>query len=269
MDSIEMIVKKNIQEVFNKHDKYNRVELVDDPNVRSGKDWAIHGGNFPIKRNGNVYYVSRSMAVSLYCYCKNKNGEWCILASKRGPKASSAHGLWNVVNGYLDYSKTAEQQAALEAYQECGVKVPIDKIMEMGMNTRPSGRTQDFSVRFAAILDGTTDQYPTTIANCEPGECTDARWIPLSRVTHYPFAFGQAQKSIAQAHTILGDFTKEPSEEVNYLLNELYASISGNYRAKFLLDKIVKKAGLGRYMQFNQETNTETQDTIPNNNPEA
>ena len=31
---------------------YDKVELVNDPKVRSGKEWAEKGGNFPIKRNG-------------------------------------------------------------------------------------------------------------------------------------------------------------------------------------------------------------------------
>ena len=33
---------------------YDKVELVNDPKVKSGKEWAQNGGNFPIKRNGKI-----------------------------------------------------------------------------------------------------------------------------------------------------------------------------------------------------------------------
>ena len=49
----------------------NKVSLYNDPKVRSGDEWVKYGGNFPIERNGHIYYVSRSVAVSLYCYCRN------------------------------------------------------------------------------------------------------------------------------------------------------------------------------------------------------
>lgn len=71
---IQKSIQKILKEYFDPEDEYNKVELGDDPNIRYGKEWAEKGGNFPVKRNGKTFYVSRSVSVSLYCYCQNKGG---------------------------------------------------------------------------------------------------------------------------------------------------------------------------------------------------
>ena len=76
-ENINRIIKETINEWGKKNIVYNdndKLELVKDNNV-------INGGNFPIKRNGQIYWVSRSNSISLYVFCKNKIGERCILSS--------------------------------------------------------------------------------------------------------------------------------------------------------------------------------------------
>lgn len=239
-EHIKKAVSSVLKEYFDKHDKYNQVSLVDDPNCLSGSEWAKHGGNFPIKRNGKIFYISRSVAVSLYCYCQNSEGEWCILANQRGPGAPTSRGLWNTICGYLDYGRSAEEQAALEAYQECGVKVPLNKIKQQGINTRNLSGSQNVTIRFAAVLDGTTDQYPLSAANCEPGEVSNLGWIPLSEVGNYKWAFGQEHKVIEQAKTSLNYENGEIRNDLPAKINSLKNELKGNPYAEQLFASILQ-----------------------------
>jgi len=147
-------------------EKYNTVKLGYDPKVRSGKEWHEKGGNFPVVRDGKTFYVSRSVAMSLYCFCQNKKGEWCILANKRGAGAPNNQGLWNVICGYLDYGETAEAGAARECWEECGLRLNPSILQQQGVNSK----SENVTIRFAAVLSGTTDNYPLSMENCEPGE---------------------------------------------------------------------------------------------------
>lgn len=220
---------------------YDKVELVNDPKLRSGKEWAEKGGNFPIKRNGKIYYVSRSVAVSMYAYCKDSRGMWCVLANQRGPGAPNNVGKWNVPCGYLDYGEDALHASIRECFEETGVKIPEDKPKMMGVNSTPNGGSENVSIRFACVLDGTIDDYPTSDANCEPGEVTDIQWIPLSNVKQYQWAFGMWHKVIDQAKTSLSHLLKPNGikEYVQFLRNE----IRNNPRANILLDKIIEYYG--------------------------
>ena len=108
----------------------------------------------------------------------------------------------------------------------------------------PVNGKQDVSVRFAAVLDGTIDGYPVSNANCEPGEVADIKWIPLSKVKGYKWAYGQGDKVLGQARTSLGDYTKLNSyDDLNFMITQLKQEISNNPSALSILDKILKKLG--------------------------
>ena len=223
---------------------YDKVELVDDPKVRKGAEWAKYGGNFPIKRNGKVFYVSRSVAVSLCTFCKDKNGNWCVLANQRGPSCHSGRGQWNIPAGYLDYGESAEDAAARETWEETGVDIPASVPFRL-LGTNASGERDDVSMAFTCVLDGITDDYPLSAENSEPGEVSDIRWIPIMsqdgriikdflkyRWNRNPYAiYGRAQTALM------------PYVQSNYrydvLLKKLKQEIGSNPTALFLLDKIL------------------------------
>ena len=237
-DSMAMSAPKLMDNAPSQPVDYDKVELVHDPKLRSGAEWAKYGGNFPVKRNGRIYYVSRSVAVSLYCYCRDRHGNWCVLANQRGPGAPNNVGLWNVPCGFLDYNEDATTAAARETFEETGVEVPKDKIMLMGTNSGNFGGSQNVSMRHACVLDGTIDNYPVSDANCEEGEVSDIKWIRLNEVGKYRWAFGMGHKVIDQAKTSLIPFMKDNG--VDDLINKLRHEIRGNVRANNLLDKILK-----------------------------
>lgn len=220
-------------------DYYNHVEFYNDPKLRSGKEWAEKGGNFAVKRNGRVYYISRSVAVSLYCYCRNGHGEWCVLANKRGPGAPNANNLWNVPCGYLDYDETTDEAVLREAFEETGVRIPKGAIQMMGVNSQPHGNSQNVTVRYAGVLRGTTDDYPTSMDNCEPGEVSAVGWIPLSKVSKLQWAFEQKPKILSQAKTCLRNIDFK-TEDTGEMIKELRRLLSNNPRCLSLFNGILK-----------------------------
>jgi len=226
---------------------YDKVELVNDPKVRSGKEWAEKGGNFPIKRNGKIFYVSRSVSVSMYAFCQDKWGNWCILANQRGPGCTSDRGLWNVPAGFLDYDETAEEAAIRETWEETGVDIPLDLVKAMGTNTH----SETVRMRFSCVLPGTIEDYPTSDANCEPGEVSAIAWIPTldARGKKAPELFKykwvrNPNDMAEQAYTMLshlwdpkGSPQKTPKDR---LIWHLKNEIRGNARANVLLDELLK-----------------------------
>jgi len=223
---------------------YDKVELVDDPKVKKGAEWAKYGGNFPIKRNGKVYYVSRSVAVSLCTFCKDTNGNWCVLANQRGKGCRTSVGLWNIPAGYLDYGESAEDAAARETWEETGVDIPANVPFRL-LGTNANGERDDVSMAYTCVLDGVTDDYPLSAENSEPGEVADIKWIPIMtsdgkiikeflkyRWNRNPYAiYGRAQ-------TALMPYINS-NESYDKLLKKLKQEIGQNPTALFLLDKIL------------------------------
>lgn len=238
-NTIEKVLREYVEEGIGDW-KYDRVKLFKDPKVRSGKEWAEKGGNFAVKRNGRVYYVSRSIAVSLYCFCQNKQGEWCVLANQRGPGAPSSRGLWNVPCGYLDYGESTEEAAAREAWEETGAKIPVEKLKMQGINSHMLSGAQNVAIRYAAVLDGTTDQYPLSYEHCEPGEVTAVGWIPLTQVGRYQWMHNQGLKAVDQAKTSLNYVNGKIQNDLPAKINSLKNELKGNPYASQLFNSILQ-----------------------------
>ena len=168
----------------------DKISLVKDPYDSLDKSQQ-HGNlrNFAIKRNGRTYWVARSMAVQCCVFCKNKKGEWCLLASKRGGNDNRS-GQWNIVGGFLDYGETLEMGVARECKEETGVEISPDSVKYLGHHAPKGDGPVD--IFFKAFLTGNTDMYATTLENCEgfgttKQESTDVGWIPISQLGNYDF----------------------------------------------------------------------------------
>ena len=164
----------------------DKLELVRDKNI-------VDGGNFPIKRNGKTFWISRSTTVGVYVFCLDQTGVIYTLASKRGPHVHTQQNLWNAPCGYLEYGDSIKETAVKECWEETGVKIPMEKLVYLGENSEFS-RNSDVKHTFYCVLDGLITDYPPSMANCEPGEVTDVRWIPLDELNKYQFVGQQAKK---------------------------------------------------------------------------
>lgn len=152
------------------------------------KEYKKKPYNFPIKYRGGVFWVSRSVATTLLPFCKDKDGEWCVLANKRGKGCPDYQGYWNVICGYLE-GLTGEQNSQKELYEECGIEVDETKIKFVGLTTSPKENKQNVSIRYYTILDGVTDDYKLTSEHSEKDEVEDIKFIKLSEIDNYTWAF--------------------------------------------------------------------------------
>lgn len=145
--------------------------------------------NFPFTHNNEEYWYSRSCTSVAFIFCKNKNGEWCVLANKRGPSAPTNKGKWNVPCGYVDFGETLKQAAAREAFEETGVWISSEKLHFFHKNDKPEGKKQNITFLYYGVLKGTIDDYPCNLDHMEPGEVSDAQWINLYKLHCYTWAF--------------------------------------------------------------------------------
>lgn len=176
------------------YSKDDRISLVKDPYDSLDKSQQ-HGNlrNFAIRRNGRVYWVARSMAVQCCVFCKDKKGEWCLLASQRGGTGDRS-GQWNIVGGFLDYGEDLEMAVVRECLEETGVNIPKESVKYLGHHAPVGDGPVD--IFFKAFLTGTTDMYAPTLENCEgfgtaKQESTDVGWIPISQLDNYVFVSRQ------------------------------------------------------------------------------
>lgn len=249
----EALLKSMIRELvvedvngFDPNDPYNAVELVNDPKVKSGKDWADTEGNFPIKRNGKIYYVSKSATASLAAFCMDKKkGVWCVLANKRGPGAGSNQGLWNLPCGFVERNESAEAGARRETEEETGVKIPANVPLRT-LGARSNNNSDRISFAFTCVLPGSIEDYPLSAENSEPGEVADIRWIPiLTPGGNVIETFSKSYRwdrnpsdILMRAQTALMPYLNM-STKYDVLVNKLKREISNNPTAMYLLDRIL------------------------------
>ena len=217
----------------------DKIELGEDPYARlDKKQQSGKKRNFSIKRNGEEYWVSRSSTVFLHVYCKNSNGDWCILMSQRG-KNMRHGGNWNVAGGYLDYGETLEQAAVRECYEECGVNVKGAKLINCGATSDNLYRSVRH--RFACILDGVTDNYPPSMENCEgygteKQEVQNVGWIPINELKGYRIEKKQVVDIKNDYKNLLGENNSPNIEKIS---KELYNLVVSNELDTDKYDKIM------------------------------
>lgn len=158
-------------------------------------------GKLPPMKSGNqpcydeygrfLGWFSRSMASAIFVYCKDREGDWCVLASERGEDAADFRGFWNCSCGYLDYNENTRQCALRELYEETGVFLKEENIQLIGYEDDPqTANRQNVTFRFAAFLtDAFTDEFTFSKKNNEGKEVGEIKWIKVKDVDKYMWAF--------------------------------------------------------------------------------
>ena len=80
--------------------------------------------NFEFEHNGKKLWYSRSLAVSALVHFI-KDGEFYILANKRGSGAEFNQHLWNLPGGFVDFNETAEQAACRSKGMLCSLRQTV------------------------------------------------------------------------------------------------------------------------------------------------
>ena len=146
--------------------------------------------NFPFIHKGKLFWYSRSCASTMFAFAKNKEGVWHVLADQRGKGTPDFQGMWNAVCGYLDFNESGEECAQRETFEETGVFIPKSSIHFWKVNSEPTQNRQNVSLKYYAILDGICESYTFDTSNSEDGEIEDVKWIPVSDIQNYRWAFG-------------------------------------------------------------------------------
>jgi 8-oxo-dGTP pyrophosphatase MutT (NUDIX family) len=143
-----------------------------------------------------IGWYSRSMASSIFVFCKNENGKWCILASERGEDALDYKGYWNCPCGYLDFDETTVQCARRECFEETGVDLDINGLKFVGYEDDPvTANRQNVTFRFIDIIwDKKTTDFTFSKKNNEGKEVGSIAWIPIENIGNYKWAFGHEKR---------------------------------------------------------------------------
>ena len=157
--------------------------------------------NFPIKIDGDLeidgenlkgktIWHSRSMAVSVFVFTYFDE-MWHVAAIKRGKGCPDYVGCWCAPCGYVDFDETLKQAASRELYEETGLD--IKGLTQIGIEDDPSvSERQNVTFRYAynyytipqsVMLPALTNNL------CEPDEVEEVKWIPLSDIGNYTWAF--------------------------------------------------------------------------------
>lgn len=138
-----------------------------------------------------IGWFSRSMATALFVFCKDEDGDWCVLASERGLEAADFRGMWNCPCGYLDYDETTKECAVRECFEETGVQIPIDSLVFINYEDDPvTANRQNVTFRFGAkIEDHITTDFKFSKEKNEGEEVGEIKWVKIKDVDNYEWAF--------------------------------------------------------------------------------
>lgn len=147
--------------------------------------------NFKFKHHGKDFWYSRACTVTLFVFTKNSDGEWCVLANKRGDKVPDFKGHWNIPCGYIDFDESGEEAAQRECYEETNVFIPLESIKFYSAYTNPSANKQNISLHYVSIFnEDLTNAFNLSDEHSEDGEVSEIQWIPISKINEYNWAFG-------------------------------------------------------------------------------
>lgn len=151
-----------------------------------------------ILKQAFIGWFSRSMATALFAFCKDEDGDWCVLASERGLEAADFRGMWNCPCGYLDYDETTKECAVRECFEETGVQIPIDSLVFINYEDDPvTANRQNVTFRFGAkIEDHITTDFKFSKEKNEGAEVGEIKWIKIEDIDNYEWAFNHKNRII-------------------------------------------------------------------------
>jgi len=164
--------------------------------------------NTPHKVGDRIIWESRSIAIDCVIVVTDSNytTEPFVLISKRGSGAADFRGLWNIPAGYLDYDETTSEACVREVWEETNINLYSILNMkeddnnyvvqnyinrEWGTSSDITNNRQNVSFRFGIyfVMDDFINKLNLSDKNSEPNEIADIKWIPVSKVKDYDFAF--------------------------------------------------------------------------------
>lgn len=136
-------------------------------------------------------WLSRSVAVAtIVLFQDDNNKNIYVLANQRGEGAPDFKGYWNCPCGYLDYNEDTKHAGMREVYEETGIKISEGDMVELGHASDTQQNRQNVVFYYGAVLHGDITKTRFSKANMEEEEVENIKWIPLSDIGKYQWAFG-------------------------------------------------------------------------------
>ena len=150
--------------------------------------------NFPVIVEGETYWVSRSVATAGFVFSR-LDGEFYVLANRRGSGTPDFQGFWNCPCGYLDYNESLTDSCIREILEETGIDMGIcisrgAKLLRIGINEGLYTEKQNITFRFMFLdMTGNAISQVLTDKYSERHEVDDIKWINIKNVDNYKWAF--------------------------------------------------------------------------------
>ena len=153
--------------------------------------------------------ISRGFSITLE---GDKVDKFYILANLRGDGCPDYNGYWNIPCGFIELNENGEEATCREILEECGLVITPDKFTQVYTETEPAFcNNGNITIRYIACVDNL--HYEHLIApNGEENEVSSVKWIPLTEIENYKWAFNHYQilKNIRKnIHEIYAKFNKE------------------------------------------------------------
>jgi ADP-ribose pyrophosphatase YjhB (NUDIX family) len=143
-------------------------------------------------------YCAACGIVLCKAYVVNKYGtaneyRWFVLANKRGIGTPDFRGFWNLPCGFIERGESGEQAASREVYEETGVFIFPSDFEMIGVETDPNiSNNGNITLRYLTTF--TRAELPTIKSGLEAfggetNEVAEAKWIRLSDIEEYNWAF--------------------------------------------------------------------------------
>lgn len=142
-------------------------------------------------QNGKVHWISRSVVVVCSIFWQDY-----FLIVRRGKRVLET-GKWCLPCGYLDYDETIEECAIRETWEETGIDLRNYKhqIQLDYINSDPT--TQNQQIGFHYLIEVNSDERPQIdLSVVDSNETTDAKWIKITDIDQYKFAFNHDKKML-------------------------------------------------------------------------
>lgn len=159
--------------------------------------------------DGKTHWLSRSVAVVVTVILNNEK----VLLVKRGTFATQG-GKWCNPCGYLDWNESSTQASKREVWEETGLRIdeiidnPDSVVFESLIHpwdivTSPDlNHNQDIAIYHGISFSSEVEPILTN-KNCEEGEIDESKWVLLSDLDKYDFAFNHDKRVLKYLRHIL------------------------------------------------------------------
>jgi len=155
---------------------------------------------------GKTLWSGRYVAVSCVILAHENIGDeecWYVLANQRGKGTPDDQGKWNMPCGFLNNGESATAACARETAEECGVYINSKLFKLINVETAPEKcNNGNVSLRHLCILNKRVDIL-TKQEGGEKDEVESVKWIPISDISNYDWAFNHKTTLLADIVPIL------------------------------------------------------------------